>query len=116
MNGIQEPGGLGKERGLQFRGGRDPIPGSDDDGGRIQVVETQLGQVGRDGVHHAATLDRITGQEHLAGLSDRLDQRPVVQRRDGAQIDQLGRQAEPRLQLLCRRDRRIERRAERDDR
>ena len=114
MNGIQQPGRLREEHLFQLRGGRDPVPGAHHHGGRVQIVEAELGQRGRHRLHDAAPLDGIRDEQHLARLADRLHQQPVVQGIGGAQVDDLGGQIEVIPQLVSGGDRRVERRPEGD--
>ena len=62
-------------------------------GGGVEFVEGELGDLGGHGLQETATLAGVGGEEDLASLFDRLDDLGVVERDEGAGVDDFGGEA-----------------------
>src|ERR1035437_2196026 len=113
---IEQPVGLREEHGFQFCGGRDPVSRTDYDRGRVQILKTKLREVGGHRVQGPTTLDCVTGEKDLAGLTDRSHKEFVIERIDGAKVNDLCRDTKVFSQAIGGGDRGVKGRRQRNDR
>ena len=89
VDGVQHAVEVGEPLLLDPCGRVGRVEAADPENRRLEGVEALLGDPGRDLGAHAEVGVRLVGDDDATGLADRLEDRLHVERREGAQVDDL---------------------------
>jgi hypothetical protein len=93
----------------------DPVARPDDDRRRVEIIEGELRDLGRHRLQETAPLAGVGGEQDFAGLLHALDDLRVVERNEGASVNDLRAQPVLRFQYLRGIQRTVEGRADGQD-
>ena len=102
VDGVQNPGCLGEEVMVKLIGRRDPVLCANYHWGRVQIVETELGNVLSHILQEGTTGAGVAGKHHLAGFADGFYNLRVVQWHQGVEVNDFRFQAVFFTQFLGR--------------